>query len=212
VRKFILLFFLIFFMGCSQNPLEPLPPIEHQAYSFEEHLERLQTPSHTYFWVKQFTEYDMRGQLGWDWIDRGMPDLAYSLAYSMWETYIKGHNAGVCGQFASTFVVAARTHGYEAGFLLTYTKYSGHARGWIVEKDGSISVSDNQLYFKKYYKNKQDMINKFSENYFNKKDRCGWITNDKMENIFDERGFHNPETTWSVDLNTLAIMLGYSGI
>lgn len=202
MRRLILtsIFILILFIGgCGKNPTEPLPPIQPQAPTFEDHLARLKTPGHTYFWVNQFMQYDMNGQLGWNWIERDMPDLAYSLAYSVWETYIKGHNAGVCGQFAATYVVAARIHGYESGFMITYswnsdgTNIVGHARAWII-KDGKVITTDNEYMNYTNYKDKEDFFQKFGECWFYNEYSSGWITNDKLEVIYDINGcYDNPK-------------------
>ena len=192
MKKLLLIIILLALIGCAKNPIGPLPPIENKAGTFEEHLNRLSNPGYTYFWVKQFTKYDLRGQLGWDWEAQGMPDLAYSLAYSMWNTCIHGDNLGVCGQFAATYVVAARVHGYDAGFTITYVGSSGHAKGWIIDKDGTIWITDNDQLQKTNYKSKKELFDDFANSWFNKDYGYGYVANDKMEIIYDESGWHNP--------------------
>jgi hypothetical protein len=145
-------------VGCTHNPLGPLPPVRHEQ-TFEEHLETLPTPGHTRMWIKQFTLYDSRYNDNWcDWQGK-FPDQAYALAYSLWYEYHNGKSRGTCGQFAAMYAVAARAHGYCSGALCTWTATSGHALGWIREPDGTYSVTDNQEYHRSRYKNWDEVAN-----------------------------------------------------
>lgn len=193
-KVFYLLTFLVI-VGCSKNPVSPLPPVCRQTSTFEQHLETLKTPGHTYFWVKEFTLYDLSGQLGWDWVERGMPDLAYSLAYSLWETTYKGYNVGVCGQFAAMYVVSAREHGYDSGFLITYrwgkdgADISGHARGWIVY-EGVVYISDNTQLYCSDFSTKEALFEDFAKQWFSNPYGYGWITDNKLNVVYDKNGYY----------------------
>jgi hypothetical protein len=193
MNKLLYLFMLLVVTGCSKNPVEPLPPICNHTPTFEQHLESLRTPGHTYFWMREFALYDLSGQLGWNWTERGMPDLAYSLACSLWETMNKGYNVGVCGQFAAMYVVAAREHAYDSGFLITYhwdadsNNVSGHARGWIIY-EGCVYVSDNTALYCSKSPTKEALFDDFAKQWFSNPHGYGWITDNKLNVIYDMNG------------------------
>lgn len=139
--------------GCAKNALGPLPPVTHYE-TFQDCIEGLQTPAHTAIWLRDFTTYDLNYNLHWG--DHN-PDQAYTLAKSVWDEYHKGKSRGVCGQFAAFYIVMAREHGYRCGGYVYWTNYYGHAQGWIEEKDGQISITDNDLYYYKTYKSYEHM-------------------------------------------------------
>lgn len=149
--KIIILLFLCI-SSCSNNPVGP-PPVTH-FNSFGELIQALETPAHTARWLEDFTVYDLDYNTGWTRPHN--KDLAWELAYSLWSEYHDGYSRGVCGQFASLYVVAARTHGYECGVIVGWLSASGHALGWVKE-GGMISITDNILYYRKKFKNIEEM-------------------------------------------------------
>lgn len=158
-RLMMAVLYVLMLSSCGRNPFGAIPdsvtkpPILHEQ-SFEEHIATLKTPSHTAFWVNRFAVYDLGYNWNWSvWERLGFPDQAYALAHSMWKEYHEGKSRGVCGQFAATYVVAAREHGYKCGGLCTWGPNWGHAQGWIIESDGSVSLTDNKKYLKSKFSN-----------------------------------------------------------
>jgi hypothetical protein len=202
MKKFWWVVFILTLVGCSKNPIGPVPPVQHKAVTFEEHISRLQTPSHTYFWVKNFTIYDfgVAGEYNKNWYcwkQKGFPDQTYAVAYEMYDNYVNGENRGQCGQFACTYVMAARTHGYKCGVILTFIPGSGHVQGWIVEKDGTVSITDNEAYKKGVYNSYESFVSAIRSmakssielNEQNKTNANGvWLCNDKCEVMLDQNG------------------------
>lgn len=188
--------------GCVTNPTGPLPPVQHQAGSFEEQMERMQTPGHVYFWIKNFSVYDSgpnwEYNQNWScWKRKGFPDQAYAVAYELYINYVNGENRGQCGQFACTYVVACRSHGYKCGVILSSRSGSGHARGWVVEKDGTVSITDNKAYCKSVYGSYDEFLTSIRNQSQNIKEQCErektnayslWLCNEKCEIVLDQQG------------------------
>ena len=155
---------LVLVCGCGRSPVGPLPPVTAQVETFDQHVQRLRTPGSVYFWLQQFSVYDLGGKdhsynRHWgNWKQLGYPDQAYALAHELYKNYINGKVRGVCGQLASMYVVAGRTHGLKCGFILMYSAGSGHAQAYVVEHDGSVAIADNKMYYKNSYKNWDDFL------------------------------------------------------
>jgi hypothetical protein len=202
MKKIWWIVFILTLVGCARNPTGPLPPVQHKAATFEEHIVRLQTPGHTYFWVKNFTVYDSGSNWEYNrnwycWKQKGFPDQTYAVAYEMYNNYVNGENRGQCGQFACTYVMAARTHGYKCGVILTFSPTSAHAQGWIVEKDGTVSITDNKTYNKSIHSSYDSFISSMRSmakrlKEINEQDKTNangvWLCNEKCEIVLDQEG------------------------
>jgi len=158
--------------------------------TFEEHLATLKTPGHTWLWLKDFAVYDLKYNWNWGiWVRLGFPDQAYALAHSMWKEYHEGKSRGVCGQYTAMYVVAAREQGYKAGGICTWAYQGpGHARGWIVEKDGSVSIADNTDYLRNVYSSYEEFEKWFKDVWINGDKNYGQMLNDKFEIVYDTNG------------------------
>ncbi len=191
------------FCGCGKNPMSPndpsLPPVQHKADTFETHIARLKTPGHVFFWVKNFSVWDggfdyEYNQNWYDWKRKGFPDQAYAVAYEMYNNYVKGENRGQCGQFAATYTVALREHGYRCGGILTYAPGYGHAESWFVEKNGTVTVTSNKDYNARSYPSYDAFIQTY-RNMIEGYKVGSWhgdasILNEKYEIILDRNGDH----------------------
>lgn len=210
MKKLLLLILLLSLSGCGANPTGPTPPVLHQQASFEAHQASLQTPGHVYFWIKNFSTYDSgkdweynRNWYEWeskkDENGNPFPDQAYAVAWELYHNYARGENRGQCGQFACTYAAALRTHGYRCGVLLMYNPGSGHAQGWVEERNGTVSITDNQTYCQSVYPSYEAFLQSCRDRIAqcrkqNKESNTNayafWLCNEKAEIVMDETGEH----------------------
>lgn len=164
--------------GCGRNPVGPnLPPIV-RAQTFEEQMSALDTPAKAAMWVKSFAQYDSKYNLHWGDTD---PDQVYTLAKSMWDERWDGKNRGCCGQFAAFYVLAARTHGLRCGGIVYWNGVSGHARAWIELPDGSISMTDNDVYQPHVYRNYDELVSSWRKMMLDSAEQYGELLDEKFE-------------------------------
>lgn len=156
-------FIIVLFIACSYNPQGSLPPVTHYQ-SFDECVEALSTPAHTAMWLEEFSLYS-NPYTGWD-CPHGK-DLAWELAYALWDNYIDGNCRGKCASFAAMYIVCAREHGYECGIICYWTAVSGHAIGWVRDGDGTVGITNNQEYTPGLYENTEQMYEYYEQRYGN---------------------------------------------
>lgn len=202
-RLGIFLITVIILSGCVKNPAGPLPPVQHKAPTFKDHMNSLKTLGHVYFWIKNFTiydsgdtiinEFDERGhefnQNWYHWKEKGFPDQAYAISYEMWKNYEDGENRGQCGQFAATYIVALRDKGYRCGAIIFNVRSGGlHIQAWIEDTNGKIIVTDNNtiLSYDYRYNSYTEMISAIDEKLKDNSDITFWFLNDKFEVVFDQ--------------------------
>lgn len=162
VQAIILLFIILFIIGCGKSPVGPLPPVIH-AETFEDHIEMMQTPGHVVKWLEQFARYS-DPYTGWNYPKD--KDLAWSLARDFWENYIDGFSRGKCASFAAMMVACIREHGYECGIITYYwfTKEElifGHSEAWLKEDSGKYSTLSNNLYRKEQFNSFEELKSQY---------------------------------------------------
>jgi len=181
-KRFGVLFTLVFVLsGCGKNVCGPLPPPAIST-TFEQQIDTLGNPAAVAIWIDANAEYDLNYNFNWfSWEKKGFPDQAYALAYSLYTERHGGKNRGVCGQFAAFYIMAARENGYKCGGICYYGPRSGHAMGWIVEKDGSVSITDNGEYRKSLYRNYEHFEASWTKKMASDVSRYGMLMNEKFE-------------------------------
>jgi len=182
VKRIGILFILVFVLsGCGKNACGPLPP-PAVAITFEQQIDNLNNPAATAIWIDANAEYDLNYNFNWGiWREKGFPDQAYALAYSLYTERHDNKNRGVCGQFAAFYIVAARETGYECGGICYYGPQGGHVMGWIVEKDGSVSMTNNEVYRKSSYRNYEHFKAAWTKKMADDKQSYGMLMNEKFE-------------------------------
>jgi len=145
--KKLLMGLFILIVGCSQNPVGPLPPIVDFA-SFDSTIENLTTAASVEIWLDEHVTYDPNIVT---YLKYDGTDLCEENAKMVYET-----RRGSCGHYAAMYVYAARNHGIEAGGLVRPKIwidgkgwFPGHLAGWVKHTDGRIYIVDNSGFLKR---------------------------------------------------------------
>jgi len=150
IKNLSLFILLVSLLGCS------ILPFKMDAFEYD--TAQLKTPEQVQNWLKSNTKYEdtqSQSQL----YDKH--DFVYHKARELWKT-----RQGICSNFACFYVYCARIHNYTCGTIFSVYPYFTHQRGWIKERDGTISITDNFSYFKSRFKNYPDMISNWKEKGF----------------------------------------------
>lgn len=163
-KNLILIFACLIFCGCGNNPTS------ENYTSFYGMLNDFKDKKDVARWINERCIYNVKFNNG----QEGMGDKVQRAARFLFK-----NKTGACFQYASLQCYAARWHGKKTGIIIEYDYImrAYHAKCWIEERNGTISITTNIFAESNIYDSYESMIKWYDGN-FNQNDYA----------IFDETG------------------------
>lgn len=189
MKRLLWVLLAVLLAGCSpssktNNPMGPnfdgvvdLPPVVYA--NFDSTIASLKTSPAVKLWMDRYSVYNGYG-VGWGYSGPdSTTDNAKNLAYNFWLSNRDKGVGGICGNFAGFWIYTLRTHGYHTGGVVYYWQQNGavigHIQAWIVEEDGRVSVTNNDIFEYKRYANLRELKTAFDTRYNTATSYCFYV-------------------------------------
>lgn len=136
--------------GCGYNPLAPKVKKVPVFYdSVDDMPGRLRSGEDVQAWIK--------GN-GVEYVSEPPRYVYYNeLCCRQWAEELLRATHRACYNFASFYVWCAKQNGRKAGYVAV-SGGAGHMLGWMVEDDGSVSISNNEDFTRSAYKSMKEAM------------------------------------------------------